>query len=121
MRQRAGPFAALHAFGFERHVAAGRHRQYKPEPRPRNPRIALAGRDRNPELGAGGEVDHLGIAADEGDELELRQSFEQSAGKFDALAYRDDDVRLAKALDEVGQITRRLAIADDVVMADQRK
>ena len=87
MRQRARPFAALHAFSFERDVAAGRHDQCKRELRRRHRRIALAGGDRNPELGAGGEVDHLGIAADEGDELELRQSFEQSAGKFDALAY----------------------------------
>jgi hypothetical protein len=101
MRQRAGPFAALHAFGFECHVAAGRHDQCERELRRRNRRIALAGRDHNPEFGAGREVDHLGIAADERNELELRQSFEQSAGKFDALAYRDDDVGIAKALDEM--------------------
>ena len=52
---------------------------------------------------------------------ELRQSFEQRAGKFDAFAYGDDDVGVAKALDEVGQIARRLAIAYDIVMADQGK
>src|SRR5262252_8746274 len=67
------------------------------------------------------QVDHLGIAANERDELELRQPFEQRAGKFDALAYRDDDVGIAKAFDELGQIARRLTIAYDVVMADQRK
>src|SRR5262249_30410949 len=100
---------------------ARRHDQCKRELGRPNPRIALAGRDPDPELGAGGEVDHLGIAADERNELELRQPFEQRAGKFDALAYRDDDVGIAKAFDELGQIARRLTIAYDVVMADQRK
>ena len=121
MRQRARPFAALHAFGLERHVAAGRHDQGERELGRRNRRIARAGRDRNPELGAGGEVDHLGISADERDQPELRQPFEQRPGKFDAFADRDDYVGIAKALDELSEIARRLAIAYDVVMADQRE
>src|SRR5439155_12096485 len=75
----------------------------------------------NPELGAGSEVDHLGISTDERDELEFRQSFEQGPGKFDSLANRDDDLGIAKALDELSKIARRLTVAYDVVMANQRK
>src|SRR5204863_4878141 len=77
--------------------------------------------DRNAELGAGSEVDHLGISTDERDELEFRQSFEQGPGKFDSFANRDDDVGIAQALDELSKIARRLTVAYDIVMADQRK
>ena len=121
MRQRARPFAALHALGFERHVAARRHDQGKRELGRRNRRIAGAGRDRNPERGAGRKVDHLGVSPDQRDEPEFRQPFEQRAGKFDPFANRDDHVGIAQALDELVQIPRRLTIAHDVVMADQRE
>ena len=77
--------------------------------------------DRNAELGAGGEVDRLRIAADQRDQLELRQSLEQRARELHPLADRDDDVGLGQALDQLRKIARRLAIAGDVVMADQRK
>ena len=83
--------------------------------------IALAGRDRNPELGAGSKVDHLGISADERDELELGKPFEQSARKLHSFADRDNHLGIAQPLDSCIEIARRLAIANDIVMADQRK
>ncbi len=46
---------------------------------------------------------------------------EQRAGKFHALANRDDDVGVAKALGELARIARRRAMAHDVVPSDQRK
>ncbi len=72
-------------------------------------------------MGTGGEVDHLGISADKRDELELRQLFQQSPGKLDPLANGNDDIGIAKTFDEMVQIARRLTIACDMVMADQRK
>jgi hypothetical protein len=86
MRQRARPLSLLHALGFERDVAPGRHDQGEGELGGCDRRVALAGRNRNPKLGAGGKVDQLRAAADQREELELRQSFEERAGKFDALA-----------------------------------
>ena len=87
----------------------------------RHRRIALSGRDRNPELGAGGKVEHLGIAADERDELELGQPFHKRAGKFDPLADGHDDLGITKPLDKLIQVARRLAISCDIVTADKRE
>jgi len=46
---------------------------------------------------------------------------EQRAGKFHALANRDDHLGITEPLNELGQIARRHAIADDIVLADQRE
>jgi hypothetical protein len=121
MRQRAGPFTPLHASGFERHIAAGGHDQRERQLGRRHRRIALAGRDRDAELGASGKVDHRRIAADQRDELEFRQPFEQRARELDPLADRDHHVCVAQALDELREIARRLAVARHVMMANERK
>ena len=121
MRQRAGPFAALHALGLERDVAAGGDDQRQRQLGRRHRRIALAGRDRNAELGGGGEVEHVRVAADQRDQLELRQPLQQRARELDPLADRHHHVGILQPLDQLVEIARRLAIALHVVVADQRE
>ena len=121
VRQRARPVAAPHAFGFERHVAARRQDQGERELGRRDRRIADARGDRNPELGAGRKIDHLGAATDQRDELQIRQPFQQSPGELGPFPDRHDNVGVAQVLDELVQAVRRLAIAHDVMVADQRE
>jgi hypothetical protein len=121
VRQGAGPVAALHALGFERDIAARRDHQRDGELGRRDRRVAHPGRDRDAELGAGLEIDHLRIAADQRDQLELRQADQQRAREFHALADRHHDVGVGKPLDQLLEIARGLAVARHVVMADQRE
>ena len=51
--------------------------------------------------------------------LQFRQALEQRAGKFNAFADGDDDVGIAQPLDQLIEIARRFAIADNVMVADQ--
>jgi len=60
-----GGLAAAHALGLERDVAPRRHDEGDRQLRRRHRGIALAGRDRNAELGAGGKIDGAGIAPDQ--------------------------------------------------------
>ena len=120
VRQRARPVAAPHALGLQRDVAPRRHDQRHGELGRRVRRIALAGRDRNAERGAGGKIDGAGVAPDQREQLELGQPLQQRARKIDPLADRDDDIGIAQPLDELVEVARRLAVAHDVVLADER-
>jgi hypothetical protein len=121
MGQGARPVSAFHALGFECDVAAGRHDQCQRQLGRRYRRIALASRHGDAERGAGGKVDHLGIAADERDQLEPGQPFEQRPRKFHPFADRDDHVGIAQAFDQVIDIACGRAVARDLVAADERK
>ena len=121
VRQRARPFAAPHPLGLERDVAARGDDQRQRQLGRRHRRVAHAGRDRNAELGRGGEIEHVRVAADQRDQLELRQPLQQRARELDPLADRHHHVGVLQPLDQLIEIARRLAIALHVVVADQRE
>jgi len=121
VRQRAGPLSALHALGLERDVAPRGDDQRQSELRRRHRRIAHSGRDRDTELGGGGKVQHVRGAPDQCDQAELRQPGEERTGKCNALADRYHHIRIGEACDKLIEIARRLAVAHDVMMTDERK
>src|ERR1044072_7379653 len=58
----------------------------------------------------GGVSDGI-LAADEGNELELRQALKQGTGELDAFADRDDDVGVFESIDKLVEVLRRGAVA----------
>ena len=116
-----GHSPAPHPLGLERDVAARGDDQRQGQLGRRHRRVAVAGRDRNAELGGGGEIDHVRVAADQRDQLELGQPLQQRARELDPLADRHHHVGVLQPLDELVEIARRLAIALHVVVADQRE
>ena len=63
---------------------------------------------------------HLGVAADERDQLELgHQALEQRARKGDPLADRDDRLGALQPFRQFIQVARRLREADNVVSSQE--
>jgi hypothetical protein len=100
-------------------VAARRQHQGERELGGRRRRIALAGGDRDPELGAGGKIDGRGPPADQREQAELRQPLEQGAGETHALPDGDDHLGVAQPLDQLFEGPSGRAVARHVVVADQ--
>src|ERR1700722_18318692 len=119
VRKGARPIATLHALRLKSDVAPRRkdqgHRQFGR----RNGRITLAGRNRNAELRTGLEIDCLRIASHQCDQFQLWQPLQHSARELHALPYRDHDVGVTEALDQLIEIACRRAIADDLMVPDQ--
>ena len=110
-----------HPLGLERDVAARGDDQRQGQLGRRHRRVADAGRDRDAEFGRGGEIEHVRVAADQRDQLQLRQPLQQRTREFDPLADRHHHVGILQPIDELVEIARRLAIALHVVVADQRE
>ena len=119
VRQRHGPFAPAHAFGFQHDVAAGGHHQRDRQFGGGNRRVALAGRNHHPVLGRGGVVDGGRVAADQRDHFKVGQPRDERAGEFDPFADRDDDLGRVQACHQYFEIGRGLAVDRNVVALQQ--
>jgi hypothetical protein len=95
VRERRGPFAAPHPLGFDHDVAPRGEDQRPGELCRRDRRGGRAGAYRDAELGARGEVDVVGTAADLADQPEPRQTLEQGAREGASLAHRHHGVGIA--------------------------